>query len=552
MARRLANRMPRDLFLKVDCEDPSRGGLVKSFFDDTPVEPPNFYRSDYGKFRIFYVKANPSKVTGRPLAKADRPVTTTLASGLIDVAPDGGTFTVTDPSGAQTTGAIAYNAVAATTVQTAIRTLTTNYSAALVTGNAGGPYTVDRGVTGAFATDLTASSAGLTPSGSTVEINNIQDGTSLINEKWQIRLKKAYPILNTAWTDFAPDAAASSVSQSGSSTASKVYSLSWSPDAIDGDTYWAVSSTGSDIQTVGPIAYNATAEQVQDAFALHSALVTAGDVLVSQVGPGSYSVKFKLSLANTPTIGATPATDNLVFLNGDEADIAVSTAGADAILGTAEDEDTIFSIEIKEDSARPRTVVQQANKLYKDLISNTPGQQTGSALDYLHEEDVEAGGTLDIYGATFNSGVGGFRLYTGGIDTGSAIIFEDSGSIMRFDVLGTEQFRINGGTLLVASNVVIQLGTGGQLKCDKTITAGGTTGNQTINKMAGSVNFAAAADTLTVTNSLVTTSSVIVATVATSDATMRSITAVAASGSFALTSPAAATAETRVNFLVIN
>lgn len=87
---------------------------------------------------------------------------------------------------------------------------------------------------------------------------------------------------------------------------------------------------------------------------------------------------------------------------------------------------------------------------------------------------------------------------------------------------------------------------------DKTITAPGTTGAQTINKTTGSVNFAIAAASLVVTNSLVTTSSIILATVATNDATMTSVQAVAAAGSFTLFANAAATAETRVNFLVLN
>lgn len=87
---------------------------------------------------------------------------------------------------------------------------------------------------------------------------------------------------------------------------------------------------------------------------------------------------------------------------------------------------------------------------------------------------------------------------------------------------------------------------------DKTITAGGTTGAQTINKPAGSVNFAAAAASLVVTNSLVSASSVILATVATNDATMTSVQAVAGSGSFTIYANVAATAETRVNFIVIN
>jgi len=90
-------------------------------------------------------------------------------------------------------------------------------------------------------------------------------------------------------------------------------------------------------------------------------------------------------------------------------------------------------------------------------------------------------------------------------------------------------------------------------KPDSTITAGGTTGAQTINKAAGSVNFAAAATSLVVTNSLVTASSIIIATIQTGDTTFTSIKAVVpASGSFTIYANAAATAETRVSFLVLS
>lgn len=92
----------------------------------------------------------------------------------------------------------------------------------------------------------------------------------------------------------------------------------------------------------------------------------------------------------------------------------------------------------------------------------------------------------------------------------------------------------------------------GDLQVQKTITAGGTTGAQTINKPHGSVNFAAAATSLVVTNSLVSTNSVITATVATNDATMKTVLVVAGSGSFTIHANAAATAETRVNFKVWN
>jgi hypothetical protein len=54
--------------------------------------------------------------------------------------PTGGTYTLVGSNGS-VTGTIAYNATAAT-VQTAIRTLGDDYSAATVSGSAGGPYTI--------------------------------------------------------------------------------------------------------------------------------------------------------------------------------------------------------------------------------------------------------------------------------------------------------------------------------------------------------------------------------------------------------------------------
>lgn len=86
----------------------------------------------------------------------------------------------------------------------------------------------------------------------------------------------------------------------------------------------------------------------------------------------------------------------------------------------------------------------------------------------------------------------------------------------------------------------------------QTVTAGGTTGAQTIHKSTGTVNFAAGASSLVVTNRLVTTSSHIYCTVRTNDATAVVKNAVPASGSFTIRLSAAATGETSVGFFVVN
>lgn len=87
---------------------------------------------------------------------------------------------------------------------------------------------------------------------------------------------------------------------------------------------------------------------------------------------------------------------------------------------------------------------------------------------------------------------------------------------------------------------------------DATNTAAGTTGNQTINKAAGTVNVAAAGTAVTVTNSLVTANSLVFTTLRTNDATCRMGSTVPAAGSFTINLTAACTAEVSIGFHVIN
>jgi hypothetical protein len=94
--------------------------------------------------------------------------------------------------------------------------------------------------------------------------------------------------------------------------------------------------------------------------------------------------------------------------------------------------------------------------------------------------------------------------------------------------------------------------TANDLSISKTITAVGTTGNQTINKASGRVNIATGGTTITVTNSLVTANSIIIATCATNDTTAIVKNIVASTGSFVITLSAATTAETAINFIITN
>ncbi|MFA5127304.1 MAG: hypothetical protein WC465_04915 [Patescibacteria group bacterium] len=120
-------------------------------------------------------------------------------------------------------------------------------------------------------------------------------------------------------------------------------------------------------------------------------------------------------------------------------------------------------------------------------------------------------------------------------------------------VIGAGAIGLGANTTVIgalATNLSVTLN--GDLKLQKTVTAAGTTGAQTISKPTGTVNFAAAAASLVVTNTLVTTSSIIQLTVGTNDTTMKSAIAVAAAGSFTIFPNANPTAETRVNFTITN
>lgn len=118
--------------------------------------------------------------------------------------------------------------------------------------------------------------------------------------------------------------------------------------------------------------------------------------------------------------------------------------------------------------------------------------------------------------------------------------------------LGKGAVGLGSNTAVIGTSSITMTKLFGDINLDKTITPSGTTGAQTINRTIGSVNFAPGASSLLVTNARVSAASVIVCTVGTADATLKSVAAVAAAGSFTIWGNAAATGETRVNFIVIN
>lgn len=180
----------------------------------------------------------------------------------------------------------------------------------------------------------------------------------------------------------------------------------------------------------------------------------------------------------------------------------------------------------------------------KRISMSADDNNTGSAL-------ILTGGAAPLATLSEGTGVGSVTLISA---AGQQII----GSIASALILtnGTALAELRGNAFIPETNAVTDLGdtTHGfkQVFLDATITAGGTTGNQTIDKAAGSVNFAALATSLVVTSNKVTANSIVMCTVATNDTTLKSVQCVPAAGSFTMFGNAAATAETRVNFWVLN
>jgi hypothetical protein len=142
-------------------------------------------------------------------------------------------------------------------------------------------------------------------------------------------------------------------------------------------------------------------------------------------------------------------------------------------------------------------------------------------------------------------GSGAFDGATSGFFTGVA-----AGTVIAVNLA-------SGGTsdllnMQVAGIGRFKISSAGKPTYDSTITAGGTTGNQTINKPSGTVNIAAAGTTVTVTNSLVSTSSIVIAVVRTNDTTAYIKNVVPSAGSFVITLGAATTAAVSIGFIVNN
>jgi hypothetical protein len=181
---------------------------------------------------------------------------------------------------------------------------------------------------------------------------------------------------------------------------------------------------------------------------------------------------------------------------------------------------------------------------------------------------------LYVYGSIYTDGITSrAQTSTSASFSGGTIVLNASGTVgVRVGSQGTfiggtnttttsnceirGRSAVAGATALVVRNStptdILKIENDGKNTYWATNTASGTTGAQTINRPSGTVNFAAAASALTVTNALCTTSSIVFATVRTNDTTAYIKNVVPGAGSFTINLGAAANAETSVGFWIIN
>lgn len=388
--------------------------LVQAFDTTAAFIVPAFYLGDTGlSYEVHLLAPAASSSIGRPYEYiSPTGATIDLALGLIDQAPTGGTFTLTDSSGSQTTAAIAYNA-SASTVQTAIRAaLTTNYGSCTVTGNDGGPWTIDRVTTGTIVA-LGGTGTSLSPD-SFVGIAELRPGTVSLSSRQRVRLLQQPACYDTASGTLPSAAVTVTTKQAGSATANEVQRVSINSDSYDGSfslTSTTLGAGNATTATTGPIPYNATAEELQTI--VNASFGTNNDVAVTQVNPWTWDVEF--TGTNVDKYNMATMTGDASGLNvpvGVTGTLDLNTATA---LGLVGDETSVaVTFEIQQTrSGSVTTLYQAGTTIVNDLIdpqstgaTELPGYYTIAQADALFSTKENANGGFSA-GNTASTNVGG-------------------------------------------------------------------------------------------------------------------------------------------------
>lgn len=183
----------------------------------------------------------------------------------------------------------------------------------------------------------------------------------------------------------------------------------------------------------------------------------------------------------------------------------------------------------------------------------------GDAANTLAQRNGTAAQAFNVYNtftdaANYERGVFDWISNPNILTIGTISAGTGGGRPVRFVVANSSVFDIGTTVIQPVFNGAVALGAGNlgwkKLYLDYTNTV--TVGAVTINKAAGRVNIAAAGTSIVVTNSFVTAASKVFAQVSQADGTAYIKNVVPAAGSFTINLGAAATAQTSVDFFVVN
>jgi hypothetical protein len=349
--------------------------LVRGFNNTIQSSFPSCFQGDTLTLQMRFM--NPTGDQVIPYADVDESgAFVQVAIGTIAGLPTAGTFKITDPDAPQTTSAIAFNATAATVQAAIVAALTTNWSTATVTGNAGGPWTITNGANAARSS-LTLNGVGLIPtSQGVVEVQAAGSGSTPAIQWFKLMLSPvAY---QNSWTAYPVPAVTISNIQTGGVTGSN----SIQGIALNNQPYAGTFTVSFGGQTTAPIAYNATTAAVQAAL---QALSSIGSNNCSVGGTvGTYVITFIGSLggaAQAPFTASATGLTGPLMLTGT---LSLATVGIEEAVGEAQFINQTFEVNVTPSGGAAQTILQTGIQIANDLIPGAPANPTPTAV-YLTE-----------------------------------------------------------------------------------------------------------------------------------------------------------------------
>jgi len=230
--------------------------MVQSFTNAQPADVQIFSQGNTAEpFQVHLLAPNPDTTTQNtvPFIYVDPSATTIhISAGKLNQPVFSGTFTLTDPTpGSQTTAAIAYNISAANLQIIINRDLNNQWGNALVSGPDGGPWTVDRGITGALANALVGNPSAISPPNSVLEVVHLQGGSTDLDEVFLLQLLQPPAVFAVASGNGLPAALVTiTIVAAGGSGVNGVQTVVWNADSYSGGVWLtATLPTGNGINT---------------------------------------------------------------------------------------------------------------------------------------------------------------------------------------------------------------------------------------------------------------------------------------------------------------